>query len=142
MTQKCLYIKLSIIFDTKVFYLIITNMDIKRFLREFPFISPGSIESSLGIPHGTIRLNNDRPIPEKYRDMIIESLSNYNPIKTHVVVEEKKVAETVFKPVGEQYIIKRVKIGITDYAYKIGRMEGKLFMCKNDIPDNTPVILG
>jgi len=55
------------------------------------------------------------------------------------VVEEKKVAETVFKPVGEQYIIKRIKIEITDYAYKIGRMEGKLFMSKNDILDNTPV---
>jgi hypothetical protein len=117
-------------------------MEIKEFLKSHPLINPYSVEKALGIPTGTIRLNSDRKIPEKYQQLIIESLQNYNPIKTHVV--EKKVPEITFKPTpaGQGYIVKRVKIGITDYAYKIGKMEGKLFMSKNDIPDDTSVILG
>ena len=106
----------------------------EEYLRSHPLISTTGIEKALGLTHGTLR--KGKSIPERHLDKIAELLHSYG----YGGVAD--MPETVFKPVGEQYIIKRVKIGITDYAYKIGRMEGKLFMSKNDIPDNTPVILG
>jgi hypothetical protein len=119
-------------------------MEIKDLLRELPFIRPSMIEKELGIPHGTIRLNSTRPIPEKYQAMIIESLDRYSAIKTHVV---EKVPEIVFKPelkpAGKQCIVKRVyKLGIGEHAYIFGKMEGGIFKRDNDIPDGTTVIIG
>ena len=125
----------------------IRHMDIKEFLRTHPFIKVYSIEKELNLPVGTIRVNNPRPIPEKYQQLIIESLQNYNPIKTHVVVEEKKVTEVVFKPVsepmGKQCIVKRVtKLGIGEHAYIFGKMEGGIFKRDNDVQDNVRVTIG
>jgi hypothetical protein len=117
-------------------------MDIKEFLRDNPLISPGSIESSLGIPHGTIRINSTKPIPEKWQAMIIESLDRYSAIRTHVVVEEKKMPEIAPKHAGKQFIAKRVtKLGVGEHAYFFGKMEGGIFKRDNDIQDGTIILI-
>jgi hypothetical protein len=114
-------------------------MDIKEFLRENPLIRPSSIEKALGIPHGTIRLNNERGIPEKYQRLIIESLSNYTAIKEHVVVKE---VTPIPVKMGKEYVVKRVtRLGIGEHAYFIGKHDGALFKRENDIEDGSVVIL-
>jgi hypothetical protein len=128
-------------------------MDIKEFLRTHPFIKVYSIEKELNLPVGTIRVNNPRPIPEKYQQLIVESLANYNPIKTHVVVEERKVPEVVFKPVlepidGDRYFVIKTNIRVGGkYAYQIkveyaDKTKKIKIEATDDIPDGTPVILG
>jgi hypothetical protein len=138
---------------SRIMHIFVTNirhMDIKEFLKSHPFIKVYAIERELNLPTGTIRVNTDRKIPEKYQQLIIESLANYNPIKTHVVVDEKKVPEmpvilheATFIPKGRQCIVKRVtKLGIGEHAYIFGKMEGGIFKRDNDIQDNTKVIIG
>jgi hypothetical protein len=117
-------------------------MEIKEFLKSHPLINPYSVEKALGIPTGTIRLNSDRKIPEKYQRLIIESLANYNPIKTHVV---EKVPEIVFKPTptGRDLVVKRVyKLGIGEFAFIFGKMENGIFKRDNDIQDGTKITVG
>jgi hypothetical protein len=120
-------------------------MDIKEFLKEFPLISPGSIESSLGIPHGTIRLNSDKPIPEKYRELIIESLDRYVAIRKVVVeesIQEKVVVSEIKSKTGKEYVVRRInKLGIGEHAYVFGKMENGIFKRDNDIPDGSIVII-
>jgi len=118
-------------------------MEIKEFFRSNPLIKPSAIEKALGIPHGTIRLNVERKIPEKYERLIIESLSRYEAIKTHVVVKEEKFAPVPAEmPTGKKYVVRRVsKLGIGEHAYIFGKMEGGIFMRDNDIPDGREVIL-
>ena len=120
-------------------------MNAKEILKGMPLISISRMETSLGIPRGTIRLNNGRKIPEKYQQLIIESLSNYSPIHTHVVVEEKEEMPLImdkieFIPVGKQYVVKRIsKLGIGEHAYFFGKMENGIFKRDNDIPDGSIV---
>lgn len=116
-------------------------MDIKEFLREHLLISAFSVERTLGIPRGTIRLNNDRKIPEKYQQLIIESLSNYSPIHTHVVVEEKKVPEMpVRMQSGDRYyVVKSDKVVGGKYTYRIMvEYADKSKLIKTEAVDNIP----
>lgn len=121
-------------------------MEIKEFFRSNPLIKPSAIEKALGIPHGTIRLNTERKIPARYEAMIIESLSRYDAVKYHVVVNQEIVplmpVKTAFEPAGRKLIVKRVtKVGIGEHAYIFGKMNGKLFERDNDIQDGAVVVI-
>jgi hypothetical protein len=118
-------------------------MEIKEFLKSHPFINAYSVEKALGIPVGTIRVNSERPIPEKYRAMIIESLNNYVPIREHVVVPvEKMPPMPVVEAKGRRLVVKRVtKVGIGEHAYIFGKMENGIFKRDNDIQDGASVVL-
>jgi hypothetical protein len=118
-----------------------SDMEIKEFLKANPLINVGRLERSLGIPHGVIRVNSERKIPEKYRELIIESLGNYNPIKSHVVVEKEIVPPMPVK-MDSGYVLRKVsKLGIGEHAYVLGKMENGLFKRKDDIADGSMVIL-
>jgi uncharacterized protein YlzI (FlbEa/FlbD family) len=119
-------------------------MEIKRFFMENPLIRPSSIEKALGIPHGTIRLNSGRKIPEKYEAMIIESLERYSAIKVHRVESTEKIPEIVLKkPLGKEFIVKRVRrLSIGEHAYFFGKINSQgNFERDNDILDGASAIL-
>lgn len=50
---------------------------LKSFLLDHDLILPGTIESRLNLPKGTIRLSSDRKIPDKYHQSIINLLYGY-----------------------------------------------------------------
>jgi hypothetical protein len=117
-------------------------MDIKEYLREHPLISAFSIERTLGLPRGTIRLNSDRKIPVKYEAMILDSLSNYVAIREHVVKEKIEPISFKMPSVGKEYVLKKVKVGIADHAFLIGTINDQgNFVRNNNVTEGMLVIL-
>lgn len=93
-------------------------MNIKEFLRSHPLISPSSVERVLNMPKSIIRLSNDNPIPDKYKDKIIELLKRYdgeregdNIVSTSEI--KIKVNESSITPKGKECFVRFKKLGIS-----------------------------
>jgi hypothetical protein len=132
-------------------------MEIKDFLKLRPFINVASIERALNIPTGTIRLTNDRPIPDKYKDQIISLLSIYGWNTTSSseptaiirgIIKEVKVKESGSIPNYKGLYLKIVKTTLAKTGWYlcafIKNSDPKQMDLKatdDDIPDRSKIIV-
>ena len=113
-------------------------MDIKEFLKSRPLISPLSIERVLNIPNGTIRLTNDRPIPDKYKDQIISLLSIYGWNSSIITVNPIIPIRENIVPISSDSPYYTKKDG---KLYAIMYKDGLMNKRKDDVPDGSIVII-
>jgi hypothetical protein len=93
---------------------------IKQFLRDHPLISPNGIEKALNIPTGTIRLNSDRPIPERYISIISDLLGKYGLNHSSQVIQQPIEPSQMASNNMVECIIRNDHIGtITNGAIKL-----------------------
>lgn len=118
-------------------------IDIKEFLKSKPLISINAIEKQCDIPHGTIRLNSNRPIPEKYLGIITMLLSDYLPNNDVTTVSKDIVIPVtdVTKPItsnDKMYFVKRIN---KDLILFNERKDTDKFDVRADIPEGSKLIV-
>jgi hypothetical protein len=97
-------------------------MKVKDFLRSHPGISPSWVERTLNMPKSTIRLTNDKPIPDKYKDQIISLLNDYG-LNSSIQVAPTIITKEVIKEVRplisnwRGYYLKLVKTTIASTGW-------------------------
>ena len=75
----------------------IMSESIKSFLKDHSLISISGLEKLIKMPVGTIRISDNRTIPEKYIKQIGSILVNYGLVQTLDI--KKEVVQTLDKPI-------------------------------------------
>jgi len=127
-------------------------MTIKELLQSLTWINISKLESACNMPKGTIRLDNNKPVPDKYIDIIYKELSKASVgyvtgNDTYIGLIDKPVADKpkelvrkltnprITHPSAAPKLQKHTNIAISsewseDFAYKVIKL-------KDTLVDNT-----